>query len=167
MINYRRDGSPFMNLLMIAPLMDSKGTIRYYIGAQVDVSGLIKDCSDLDGLARVVEKEQDPDAEDDQTERNDEFQDLCEMFNGAELETVRKRGGRMHKEYADDSSDNDSVSHSRQRLVLKDPSQDVMDRNRDSVASTTGIAMTPSTVKDRFNGKLEGVYQHVSRRDTA
>lgn len=73
----------------------------------------------------------------------------------------------MHKEYADDSSDNDSVSHSRQRLVLKDPSQDVMDRNRDSVASTTGIAMTPSTVKDRFNGKLEGVYQHVSRRDTA
>ena len=49
-LNYRRDGSPFMNLLMTAPLLDSKGTTRYFIGAQVDVSGLCKEGTDLPGL---------------------------------------------------------------------------------------------------------------------
>lgn len=105
-VNYRRDGSPFMNLLMIAPLMDSRGSIRYYIGAQVDVSGLIKECSGLDGLARLAEKERDAEAaeDDDINSKKDEFQDLSEMFNGAELETVRKYGGRMHKDYVQDTS---------------------------------------------------------------
>ena len=83
-MNYRRDGSPFMNLLMIAPLMDSRGNIRYFIGAQADVSGLIKDCSDLDGLARLVERDQNPGDED--ATVKDEFQELSEMLNGTELE---------------------------------------------------------------------------------
>jgi hypothetical protein len=43
-----------MNLLMMAPLRDSRGTIRYFIGAQVDVSGLAKECSDLESLKRLV-----------------------------------------------------------------------------------------------------------------
>ncbi|PBP17489.1 white collar, partial [Diplocarpon rosae] len=45
LLNYRRDGTPFVNLLMCSPLYDDKGTIRYYIGAQVDVTGLV-----IDGL---------------------------------------------------------------------------------------------------------------------
>lgn len=158
-VNYRRDGSPFMNLLMIAPLMDSRGNIRYYIGAQVDVSGLIKDCSDLDGLARLVEKEEDADAGNDEADRKDEFQELSEMFNGTELETVRKFGGRMHKEHVDESDSDSVMSHGRPRLRLQDPTQDALDsRQRDSIALSTA-----STVKERLNGKLEGVYQHVSR----
>jgi len=114
-VNYRRDGSPFMNLLMIAPLMDSRGSIRYYIGAQVDVSGLVKDCSELDGLARMVEREEDAKAgalEDDDNGK-DEFQELSEMLNGVELEIVRKYGGRMHKEYVDDSDVDSIASHGR------------------------------------------------------
>ncbi|KAK1072862.1 hypothetical protein LTR33_010142 [Friedmanniomyces endolithicus] len=104
-VNYRRDGSPFMNLLMTAPLMDSRGNIRYFIGAQVDCSGLVKDCSDLDGLLRLVERDEDPQAaeHEERANRKDEFQELSQMFNGAELETVRKYGGRMHREYLDDS----------------------------------------------------------------
>lgn len=161
-VNYRRDGSPFMNLLMIAPLMDSRGNIRYYIGAQVDVSGLIKDCSELDGLARLAAREQDPEAAADEEDANrkDEFQELSEMFNGAELQTVTKYGGRMHKEYADES-DRDSV-HSRRRLVLQDPSQEILDKQRDSMSSSV-----PSTVREKLNGKLEGVYQHVSLDSSA
>ncbi len=45
-----------MNLLMMAPLSDSRGVIRYFIGAQVDVSGLVKECSDLESLQRLVIK---------------------------------------------------------------------------------------------------------------
>ena len=53
-VNYRRDGSPFMNLLMVAPLYDSRGVVRYHIGAQVDVSGLARECAGLDALQRLV-----------------------------------------------------------------------------------------------------------------
>ncbi|KAK4547024.1 hypothetical protein LTR36_001245 [Oleoguttula mirabilis] len=156
-LNYRRDGSPFMNLLLIAPLMDSRGNIRYFIGAQVDVSGLIKDCSDLDGLARLAEKEQDPEAAAEEEEMNgkDEFQELSEMFNGTELETVRRCGGRMHKEYVDES-DTESLSHGRPRLLLKDPTQDLLDRQRDSSVASVRSAVQ----KDKMNGRLEGVYQN-------
>lgn len=159
-INYRRDGSPFMNLLMIAPLMDSRGNIRYFIGAQVDVSGLIKDCSEMEGLARVVEKEQESkyanqDDEEEEGHHKDEFQELSEMFNGSELDTVRRFGGRMHKEYVDDS-DRESIRNA-PRLVLKDHSQDILDQEKRSMPASAA-----STIKERLNGKLEGVYQHVS-----
>jgi len=53
-LNYRRDGSPFMNLLMCAPLLDSRGATRYMIGAQIDVSGLAKDCAGLDALQTLI-----------------------------------------------------------------------------------------------------------------
>lgn len=55
-LNYRRDGSPFMNLLMCAPLVDSMGRVRYFLGAQVDVSGLAKGCSGLESLRRLVDE---------------------------------------------------------------------------------------------------------------
>ena len=161
-VNYRRDGSPFMNLLMIAPLMDSRGNIRYYIGAQVDVSGLIKDCSDLDGLAKMVEREQDPQraAKEAEAAKKDEFQELSEMFNGAETEVVRKYGGRMHKEYVYET-DSESISHGRKRILLKDLTSDQPDPDEiDETARRPSIPGTPQ--KDRINGKLEGVYSHVS-----
>jgi hypothetical protein len=52
----RRDGYPFTNLLMIAPLYDSRGTIRYFMGAQVDVSGLVNEFSDLESLKTLAIK---------------------------------------------------------------------------------------------------------------
>src|ERR1700761_2791458 len=43
-----------MNLLTISPLYDSKGKLRYFIGAQVDVSGLCKDATNLDSLRQLL-----------------------------------------------------------------------------------------------------------------
>ena len=145
-VNSRRDGSPFMNLLMIAPLCDSRGKIRYFIGAQVDVSGLVKDCTDLESLQQLVENSQSSNVYDSvgQSEKDD-FQGLSEMLNMAELETVRKHGGRMHREYQEDDLDN---THSRAahmpRLMLQEPG---------AAAATEG---------KRESGKLSGIYQNVS-----
>lgn len=150
-VNYRRDGSPFMNLLMIAPLMDSRGTIRYFIGAQVDVSGLIKDCSEMEGLTNLLEREEGNEGAV-VASHKDEFQELSEMFNGAELDTVRKHGGRMHKEYVDDS-DRESL-HGRSRLLLKDNTQEAFAKEEPG--------RSPSSASERVNGKLQGVYQDVS-----
>ena len=156
-VNYRRDGSPFMNLLMTAPLMDSRGNVRYYIGAQVDVSNLVKECSNLDGLMHMVEKEQDAEAaaEEEEANKKDEFQELSEMFNSAELDTVRRFGGRMHKEYTDES-DRESINQDRRRVVIKDTTHDVLEKH----GAKSNI---PPAMKEKINGKLEGVYQNVSR----
>lgn len=42
-----------MNLLMCAPLCDSKGKVRYFIGAQIDVSGLIMDDARMDSMKEI------------------------------------------------------------------------------------------------------------------
>ena len=54
LLNYRRDGTPFMNLLMVAPLHDNRGNVKYYIGAQVEVTGLVEDGKGIDGFGRFL-----------------------------------------------------------------------------------------------------------------
>ncbi|KAF2837887.1 hypothetical protein M501DRAFT_995130 [Patellaria atrata CBS 101060] len=144
-LNYRRDGSPFMNLLMVAPLLDSKGTLRYFIGAQVDVSGLVKDCSDLPALKAMLEKDDASIVEDKEETEIDEFQRLSEMFNLTELDTVRRYGGRMHRQQIDEIDDAASIIH-RPRLLLKHSSHEEFSRR--------------ASVDSRKMGKLQGVYQH-------
>ncbi|KAK3698570.1 hypothetical protein LTR37_016897 [Vermiconidia calcicola] len=158
-VNYRRDGSPFMNLLMTAPLMDSRGNVRYYIGAQVDVSNLVKECSNLDGLVNMVEKEEDPEAAAEEREhKKDEFQELTEMFNSAELNTVRRYGGQMHKDYVDDSdAESTRSAQGKRRVLLKDSTQEVSERHGGSPSAANGV---PPSVKEKINGKLAGVYEN-------
>ncbi len=141
-----------MNMLMIAPLCDSRGKIRYFIGAQVDVSGLIKDCTDLESLQQLVTREPDGcnDVDGlnvDGQEVKDDFQDLSEMLNMAELETVRKYGGRMHREYEDDEGDasRGGAPHM-PRLLLQEPTAD----NKPSYDHSS-----------RQSGRLSGIYQNV------
>lgn len=144
-VNSRRDGSPFVNLLMIAPLADSRGVIRYHIGAQVDVSGLVKDCSEMESLQALLDLraqgEDPPLPEKPNPQKNDELQELSEMLNQGELNIIRRHGGRMHKEVVDD--DVESAFSNQPRLVVKDPEI--------TTSSFAGV-----------NGRLSGVYQNVS-----
>ena len=154
-----------MNLLMVAPLRDSKGSIRYFLGAQVDVSGLVKDCVDLPSLERLVEeqttKEQGQQQRQLQQQYNqeysdssedndkDEFKELSEMFNAPELDTVRKFGGRMHREHAEEF-ENDGMPSKEGRVLLRESSPDVGASRYARAAGLTG------------SGYLSGVYQNVS-----
>lgn len=38
LLNYRRDGSRFRNAVMVAPLFDSAGELRFFVGSQMDVT---------------------------------------------------------------------------------------------------------------------------------
>lgn len=137
-----------MNLLMIAPLFDSRGKTRYFIGAQVDVSGLVKECTDMEALQRMLEKEANP-RQNEPEVKKDQFQELAEMFNIGELDTIKKYGGRLHKEHVDESDDVQSTAYHRPRLLLKDPSP---------TDNTRGFDFS------RANGKLSGIFQHVCLR---
>ncbi|KUJ12263.1 uncharacterized protein LY89DRAFT_623352 [Mollisia scopiformis] len=59
LLNYRRDGTPFANLLMCAPLYDDKGIVRYFIGAQVDVTGLVKEGMGIESFRALLQKDKD------------------------------------------------------------------------------------------------------------
>ena len=151
-----------MNLLTMAPLCDSRGKVRYFIGAQVDVSGLVKDCTDLESLERLVRRARrkqqivadgayndDDDAtinQDSEPPRKDEFQDLAEMLNVSELETVRLHGGRMHSELADADDRISTRASNRPRLLIKESSGEIAEEQQAPLLST--------------RGRLPGVYQH-------
>ncbi|KAI1853609.1 hypothetical protein JX266_001593 [Neoarthrinium moseri] len=171
-LNYRRDGSPFMNLLMVAPLYDSRGVVRYHIGAQVDVSGLVRDCSGLESLERLVEREtvegstdgfvrihrkngqtnSSTDAKEDEAKK-DEFRELASMFSLQELKTVRESGGSMHRVHQSEAPDTEGVSNwHKPRLLIRDDA--TIDR-RDS-----DPVLQYSPVHSSASGKLAGVYEH-------
>jgi hypothetical protein len=134
-----------MNLLMLAPLADSRGVIRYHIGAQVDVTGLVKECSDLPSLQRLLDtqarREKIPDHQRPSAEKSDELRELSEMLNQNELSTIRKFGGRMHRDVRDDDEES-LASQAQTRLLLKDPT-----------------TVTPPL--DGLSGKLNGIYQNA------
>jgi hypothetical protein len=46
-LNFKRDGSPFWNLLFIAPLYNSDAELEFYLGAQVDISPAVSDRANL------------------------------------------------------------------------------------------------------------------------
>lgn len=145
-----------MNMLMVAPLLDSRGNCRYFIGAQVDVSGLCKDCTDLQALQRLLEKEDRkanpknyPDEEEEEPHK-DEFQALAEVLNGPELEVIRRHGGKMHSQHVEDPTDIQRHDRDRPRLLLKDQTP------------TPPDAFRSAFISDKANGKLEGIYQNVS-----
>lgn len=110
LLNYRRDGSVFMNLLMVTPLYDNRGNIRYHLGAQVDVSGLLKECAGLASLGELVARKQ----HQCQTSTNhgyratsneprssrDALGDLAELFTLGELKTVQASGEMVHEAHA-------------------------------------------------------------------
>ena len=48
-LNYRRDGSPFRNGVMITPLFDEEGDLQWFLGTQVDLGA---DASSLFALRR-------------------------------------------------------------------------------------------------------------------
>jgi PAS domain S-box-containing protein len=37
LVNYRKDGSPFRNAVMIAPLFDAEGKLELFVGSQIEV----------------------------------------------------------------------------------------------------------------------------------
>ncbi|PVI03343.1 hypothetical protein DM02DRAFT_520981 [Periconia macrospinosa] len=152
-LNYRRDGSPFMNLLMFAPLIDSRGNTRYHIGAQIDVSGLVKDSTDLDALQQLITLRKAYTTAQQQQQQGrrrnisdlriappkDEFHDLSEMFNLVELETVRRFGGSMHQQRYEEREGKKAAAG-----------------GKDGV----GVGGAVGGANPRADGKLSGVYKH-------
>lgn len=79
---------------MCVPLRDQSGKVRYYLGAQLDITSLVNDCTGLACLETIVERHKDNRSQvtkadvPTQAVQRDEFEQLSEAFNPQELEKV-------------------------------------------------------------------------------
>ncbi|KAK4507193.1 hypothetical protein PRZ48_000928 [Zasmidium cellare] len=95
-LNYRRDGTPFMNLLMIAPLYDNKGSVRYFLGAQIDVSSLIEDGRGLESFAQLLSHDRFNVRFSRPTDKDPQkaLETLSQLLTDEEADTLRNRAHR-------------------------------------------------------------------------
>lgn len=168
LLNYRRDGSVFMNLLMVTPLYDNRGNIRYHLGAQVDVSGLLKECAGLASLGELVAQKQNQseastaddghvDTKEPRASR-DVLANLAEMFTLSELKIVQASGG-THAEKPNSAGSSSSTNNKSSKLqsAIKDEAAPTeaevpMDNSMSSSALTP---LSSSSLIGRFRGILD------------
>lgn len=141
-----------MNLLQTAPLCDSQGKIRYFIGAQIDVSGLTMQGAQMESL-QDLQAEADASGNDHASipsskappPKKTEFQELGELFSPRELQTVHDHGGKLFHPSVD------HLNSGNGRLWLQSPGDEgeIRFNSGNSHGSSPG-------------GSLTGVYKNVS-----
>lgn len=112
---------------MCVPLRDQSGKVRYYLGAQVDITDLVYDCTGLQSLKRLMQrhdnhrnlvKNSDDPVE---TIQQDEFEQLSETFNPQELEKLIKIRQRQQHKSEEKTMNQDSVEQREGRTPSKTP----------------------------------------------
>ena len=142
----RRDGTPFMNLLMIAPLYDNKGAVRYFLGCQIDVSSLIENGRGIDSFAQLLAQDRAESRFGGRPERDPArlLGELASLLDEHEAESI---GVRPRKQSIDAG-----------RTTPQSPARSarrVLGMDEPSVRLWPNAALGPS-------GRLPGVYQNVS-----
>jgi PAS domain S-box-containing protein len=56
LLNYRKDGTPFWNLLYVAPLRDEAGNIDFFLGGQIDCSTTIHGKPDVMKILKLDDR---------------------------------------------------------------------------------------------------------------
>ena len=125
----RKDGSPFINLVMCVPLRDQYGKVRYFLGAQLDITGLVMNYTELDSLQKLVEQQSSKSGSDGNAQtitealQQDAFEQLSETFNPRELETLLVNR-RRHQSSLDGGEEAmlGFIPHSAHNMSLKNSS---------------------------------------------
>ena len=164
LLNYRRDGTPFMNLLLTAPLYDNRGSVRYFIGAQIDVSGLIEDGRGLDSFANyLAESRPNRNRDSDETNESDSQRHLKTLSELGQMLSLEESSVFQHHSRASSMQDNASsisyrANHNRQEPTLR-RTRRVLGHDEDDEEVKERNAWALSSVGP--SGKLPGVYQNV------
>lgn len=140
---------------MCVPLRDQYNKVRYFLGAQLDITGLVNDCTELESLQKLVDQQSNqrrkgsngslpPDAV-----PNDVFEQLGETFNSRELEVLLKLRHRLNP-------DVDTGEGGGEKLALNQ-----------TPAATSPKSMTNLNSIFQLNGQGSapplGFYQNVSQ----
>lgn len=136
-----------MNLLMIAPLYDNKGTVRYFIGCQIDVSSLIEGGHGLESFQQLLSNDRADSRFGGRSERKpaDVLGQLGAMFDEEESNVMKSQVQR----YGSDAGGAKTPNRRTGRRILG------MDDSAAERAMWPHPSLGPS-------GRLPGVYQNVS-----
>lgn len=151
-----------MNLLMITPLLDGNGKVRYYLGAQIDTSGLLNDFYGFEHLQQYVDKPgYEVDGSDDEgpamdfSDNNGKsgLQEMSELFNHEELGMIQKNGGRLHYP---DLQEPPAAWKKKQRLVINTDGSADYDEDGPIFGGINGInnSSTPWDNEEALPGEL-------------
>ena len=150
----RRDGSPFINLIMVVPLRDQNGKVRYYLGAQLDITELLQSCTGLDSLQKLIARQS---AKSEQNAKADiepcidqlaEFQQLSETFSSQELQSLLKSQDRQQLDDQVNRGFGNSKGYPAQSVRVKNSST-----NLDNSVQLQGFGSAPPL----------GFYKNVSK----
>ena len=170
----RRDGTPFINLLMCAPLYDDKGIVRYFIGAQVDVTGLVQEGMGIESFRTLLQNDR-TDTEKDSISGNSKhhhknncgprslpkealarLQELSVMFSQEESDVVNKNS-RVAEDMTDTSSIKSGVPTS---IKQRSQARRIIG---DEAALEDGLNLSQLNIRNGDpSPSLPGVYKHVS-----
>ncbi|KAI4174756.1 MAG: hypothetical protein LQ343_002127 [Gyalolechia ehrenbergii] len=126
---------------MVVPLRDQNGKVRYYLGAQLDITELVNTCIGLESLRKLVARQLDPL---DQNGHDDikpcidqmaEFQQLSETFTTQELQSLLKS---QERQQLDDQVNNGMRSYQAQSARFRNSSV-----NLDSSIQLQGFGSAP------------------------
>jgi hypothetical protein len=59
LLNYRKNGDPFWNLLYVSPLLNERGEVVYFLGGQINCSTTIHSCTDILKVLSINDEELD------------------------------------------------------------------------------------------------------------
>ena len=150
----RKDGSPFVNLIMCVPLRDQSGKVRYYLGAQLDITDLVNECTGLHSLKKLVQrqnKDQGLVNNSDvlsQSLQENEFEQLSQVFNPQELERLLALRQRQQLESEQNVIITDSANQNGKGCSLRTPLADLdtgFQINGEGSAPPLGYYKTVST----------------------
>lgn len=139
----RRDGTPFMNLLMIAPLYDNKGNVRYFLGCQIDVSPLIENGRGIESFSQLLQRDRTESRFGGRPERDPKalLNELGTLFDELDVDSVKKHSRRGSVDTGR-STPSSSTRGGRRVLGMDDPAD-----------LWPSASLGPS-------GRLPGVYQN-------
>lgn len=159
LLNYRRDGSPFMNLLMTAPLYDNRGKVRYILGAQIDVSGLVEEGRGLESFERLLHEQKQRARKHDDSPESRSLKVLDEFGQMLSLEESNLFQGRQEKNSVEQVAS--SMRSSLRRNTRSDTSRTRRRilGNEDEEYEDSGLLRLPTSMGP--SGHLPGVYQNV------
>ena len=101
---------------MCVPLRDQSGKVRYYLGAQLDITSIVNDCTGLATLEIMIKRDKEHQAQaldrevPKETPQQDEFEQLSEAFNPQELEklTMLRRRQQLQSDEGITLTDSDT-----------------------------------------------------------
>lgn len=141
----------------------------------MDISGLLKECSGMPSLQKLVDQaESSPKANGDKPKEGskdrlnsrNEIKALSQLFNGEELDIIRRHGGD-HFQGSHDVHSTPPISGPRPRKaprrVLIDDGGVADGFDGPTSPLSEGPGMSNSGMYNQTVGSLEGVFKHVSR----